>query len=57
MTLETGKIYSITEFAFTGWTAGDGSSTEGYAVEYYFDAQGRYLGPDEHGIEPEFEPA
>ncbi len=27
---------------------------EGYSVEYYFDAEGKYLGPDEDGIEPMF---
>ena len=56
MTLDTGKIYDITELTFFGWTAGDGSSVDGYAVEYYFDQEGRYLGPDSHGIEPEFDP-
>ncbi len=41
---------------FLGWTVGDGSSTEGYAVEHYYDPQtGAYLGPDEHGIEPIFD--
>jgi hypothetical protein len=39
----------------TGWTVGDGSGHEGYAVEHYFDAAGKYLGPDAHGIEPTFD--
>jgi hypothetical protein len=39
---------------FTGWTKGDGSSTEGYRIEDYF-AHGLYLGADDHGIEPVFE--
>ena len=37
-----------------GWTKGDGSGHEGYAVEHYYDDEGRYLGPDSHGIEPIF---
>jgi hypothetical protein len=37
-----------------GWTEGDGSGHEGYNVADYFDFQGRYKGPDEHGIEPIF---
>jgi hypothetical protein len=37
------------------WTDGDGTGSEGYAVEYYFDGD-TYLGPDEHGIEPVFAP-
>lgn len=40
---------------FTGWTTGDGSSTDGYNVHDYFE-NGQYLGPDSHGIEPTFEP-
>ena len=37
-----------------GWTGGDGTGHEGYNVSYYFDSLGRYLGPDERGIEPIF---
>jgi hypothetical protein len=36
-----------------GWTEGDGSGHDGYNVADYF-RDGRYLGPDEHGIEPIF---
>lgn len=36
-----------------GWTPGDGSGHEGYNVADYF-RDGKYLGPDEHGIEPVF---
>lgn len=38
----------------TGWTDGDGTGHEGYRAEDYFSADGAYLGPDEHGIEPIF---
>ena len=41
---------------FVGWTTGDGSGHEGYNVSDYFDSSGNYLGPDEHGIEPIFNP-
>jgi hypothetical protein len=37
-----------------GWTEGDGTGHEGYNVADYFDPEGRYRGPDEHGIEPIF---
>lgn len=37
-----------------GWTVGDGSGHEGYNVSDYFSADGKYLGADEHGIEPIF---
>lgn len=40
---------------FLGWTYGDGTSTEGYTVSAYYDVNGRYMGPDQHGIEPIFE--
>lgn len=53
-TLAAGQLYDRAALTLTGWTVGDGSGAEGYAVEYYFDPQGRYLGPDEHGIEPTF---
>jgi hypothetical protein len=37
-----------------GWTAGDGNGHAGYQASDYFDLRGRYLGSDEHGIEPIF---
>ena len=40
-----------------GWSRGDGSGHEGYNSEDYFEKRGsktKYLGPDEHGIEPSF---
>ena len=56
MKLSKGQTYNNRhDLIFVGWTAGDGSGTEGYYVDYYFDSEGRYLGGDEHGIEPEFE--
>ena len=54
-TLTIGETYDRAELTLTGWTEGDGAGTEGYAAECYFDADGRYLGPDVHGIEPVFE--
>src|SRR5690348_8034774 len=35
----------------TGWTEGDGTGHSGYNVADYF-ADGKYQGPDAHGIEP-----
>ena len=57
MILETGQIYERAALTFIGWTEGDGSEPLGYSVKYYFDSQGRYLGPDICGIEPIFEDA
>ena len=35
-----------------GWTGVDDPAPYAYSVEYYFDADGRYLGPDADGVEP-----
>lgn len=51
-TLETGRKYDANLLTFAGWTAGDGTSTEGYHMVDYFATDGSYLGPDKHGIEP-----
>jgi hypothetical protein len=51
-TLTPGVTYDVASLVLVGWTEGDGTGHEGYALAYYFDAAGRYLGPDGHGIEP-----
>lgn len=53
-TLTTGQQYDTDRLALMGWTAGDGTGHEGYSCWDYFDAEGRYKGPDQHGIEPIF---
>ena len=50
-----GEQYDTETLRFVSWTAGDGSSTEGYSAWAYFDGNGAYLGADESGIEPTFE--
>ena len=55
MILTTNTCYDWKSLELVGWTDGDGSGHEGYAMEYYFDGE-KYLGPDEHGIEPVFAP-
>jgi len=55
MNLSIGTTYDTAALICTGWTAGDGSGHEGYHYGDYFDG-GRYLGPDQHGIEPLFSP-
>lgn len=52
--LVPGEKYDTDALDFLTWTSGDGTSTEGYSCWDYFDDEGRYLGPDEHGIEPLF---
>ena len=51
--LTFGETYDLDTLELTGWTAGDGTGNEGYSCWDYF-CDGRYLGPDEHGIEPLF---
>jgi hypothetical protein len=47
-----GHRVDVAALELVEWTPGDGSGTDGYALESYFDAEGRYLGPDAHGIAP-----
>ena len=53
-----GKRYNVDDLADrmlrVSWTRGDGSGSEGYHWSSYFSEDGTYLGPDQHGIEPEF---
>ena len=51
MELQKDKRYEVACLKLSGWTTGDGSGSEGYNLHDYF-ADGVYLGPDEHGIEP-----
>lgn len=53
-TLIRGTVYDVADLDHVGWTRGDGSSTAGYHWQDYFRADGTYLGPDVHGIEPTF---
>lgn len=60
MTLETGKKYDRATLTFAGWTAPDPRNCaadviEGYHPDYYFNSDGSYKGPDEYGVEPEYE--
>lgn len=52
-----GKSYDVDRMR-TIWDFGgvwpDGYDTRGYHIDDYFDASGRYLGPDIHGVEPLF---
>jgi hypothetical protein len=56
MILEKGKKYNVKEMLsrYLTWTDGDGSGSEGYSVDCYFDLDGTYLGADQYGIEPVF---
>jgi hypothetical protein len=47
-----GKKYNVLIMGhLIGWSGGDAT---GYSAEYYFDSEGRYLGPDHDGVEPLF---
>lgn len=52
VTLTEGQVYDVSTLELIDWTEGDGTGTEGYDCWNYFDRDGRYLGPDIHGIEP-----
>lgn len=45
------------EVSFLGWMKKGKPirGSEGYNVDYYFDNDGNYLGPDDDGIEPMWE--
>lgn len=45
---EEGVRYDVQSVRDAGFTIDDA----GYQIGDYFDAMGRYLGPDQHGIEP-----
>lgn len=51
-TLETGRKYDVNTLTFIAWTKGDDTSSDAYNAYDYFAADGSYLGPDQHGIEP-----
>ena len=53
-TLTVGQTYDLDTLSFAGWTDGDGTGTGGYSCWDYF-REGKYLGADEHGIEPLFD--
>ena len=52
--LTEGERYDTGQLVLAGWTHGDGSGHESYSYWDFFDAEGRYLGPDVCGIEPLF---
>lgn len=54
MRLEKNEKYDTTYLTFSGWHNPADEDTTGYNAGDYFDSDGRYLGPDEYGIEPEF---
>jgi hypothetical protein len=60
MELETGRIYTAEErenMTLVNWMSEDGEvgGYDGANVADYFDANGRYLGPDQDGVYPEIE--
>ena len=58
-TLIKGRIYQYDQLRCVGWTDGDGSGHRGYDWRDYFRGDqddGEYLGADECGIEPKFDP-
>ena len=51
--LTKGKVYSLDRLGAYGWHGvSEGDDTSGYNAWNYFDDTGRYLGPDEDGVQP-----
>ncbi len=63
MKLEIGQKYKVDDLDLRGWKheghlmgpKEEAKKTQGYSYFAYFDPEGKYLGPDEYGIEPEME--
>ena len=63
MKLKIGQKYEVDDLELRGWqregtllkAREEAEETKGYSCFAYFDAEGRYLGPDEYGIEPAME--
>lgn len=63
MKLKIGQKYKVDDLELRGWThegilmgsEEEAEETQGYSYFTYFDPQGKYLGPDEYGIEPAME--
>jgi hypothetical protein len=53
--MEKGEKYDTRKLVYTGWSNPNDEDITGYSAWAYFDAHGRYLGPDKYGIEPIFE--
>lgn len=52
ISLIAGQQYDLDALILIDWTDGDGSGAEGYRLIDYFEADGTYIGADQHGIEP-----
>lgn len=56
MILTTGQKYDPCALRFAGWSNPHGNILTGYSALDFLDEDGVYLGPDEYGIEPVFQP-
>ncbi len=54
--LDVGVVYDLGEMRFEGWAGSDGIRHVYSNPCSFFDADGRFLGPDESGLEPLFLP-
>jgi hypothetical protein len=52
MGLMVGEEYVVDDLVFAGWS--DGQTHAELCAWDFFTTSGRYLGPDEDGLEPEF---
>lgn len=63
MKLKIGQKYKVDDLDLRGWKheghlmgpKEEAKKTQGYSYFAYFDPEGKYLGPDEYGIEPAME--
>lgn len=51
--LKAGTVYDVDALEFDRWSTGD-AVYGGVSYHEFFDADGKYLGPDEDGVEPVF---
>lgn len=47
-----GQKYDVSTLMLEGWTDEQTATDGAYQLRNYFDAEGRYLGPDAEGVEP-----
>jgi hypothetical protein len=55
MLLTKGQKYNQDNLELSGWNNPNDDDLTGYSCWEYFDNESCYLGPDQDGVEPEFE--
>jgi len=53
MKLTKNRKYDLNDWRCDGWYNPKDINLDGYLFQAYFDAYGRYLGPDKFNVEPD----